>query len=238
VLLPSTATRLGQDLLIADKARKLAGSSVIAYWNDTAAVYIAWGSVVGKGWAFGELDALHRLGAEAKRPGAFGRLVDWLTTRATHKWRAQAKHREAAVAHVMKVVPGADSDAVARRIEDWRTGGITAVSGMFEALALPQAAQVARLADEGRADLWLNQLPVPANPRRWYWFLLTPLLVAAVVVGVLVDLTPVQTGLVGGAIALPIAWLVVNRVRKPMKGQPINTALPVIPVTQGSAPTE
>ncbi|GLZ29693.1 hypothetical protein Lesp02_18830 [Lentzea sp. NBRC 105346] len=238
VLLPSPATRLGQDLVIADRARKLVGSSVIAYWNADAAVQIGFAGAIGRGWGWGERDALIRLSAEAKQVGFVRGLLDRLLVTLSDRWRYSAKHRASAVAHLVKVVPQADAAAVAARIDDVHTGGVAALREAFEALGLPGVAQVAQLADEGRADPWLAQLPVPKNPRRWYWWLLPPLLVLAVVGSVLADLRPLEGGLIAGALAMVVSLFVVRNIRQPMKGQPINTALPVIPVTQGSAPTE
>lgn len=238
VLLPPPSSALRQNLVIPDTARKLAGASLLVYWNDDAAVVVAFGSAFGRGWSFGASDAVVRLNAEVKRPGAVGRVFDRLVTVYTQRWRAQEKHRQAALAHLVKVLPQADEEQVAQRLADWETGGPRAVTGMLEALALPDVAKVADLAGEGRADLWLHQLPAPRALPRWYRWVFAVVLVGSAIAAV-------QAGLPGplaAVVVLPltIAWVtyVVRVARQPVKGKPINTALPVIPVTQGSAPTE
>ncbi len=111
------------------------------------------------------------------------------------------------------------------------------VPRLFRAFNLPEVAQVAQLVDQGRADTWLEPLAAPrlskGLERLYFW--------PALVVIALVVLTSLSLWLKLALLMLPLAMyygITAVAVQQRVGKKPINTVLPVIPVTQGAAPTD
>jgi hypothetical protein len=235
VLLFSPKSRQVDALGVVMKARKAADTSaVMAVWNEeTAIVYPAVGRV-SRGWVWGRLDQVLPLMNEANQHGWFGRwfqrtFARFFDAREREKTQATFLERFAAVA------PQADLDVVAGLLRAYEDGA-GLVAKLFVALGLPDVAKVAGLVEEGRADQWLATLTAPRLPR-WFERGYMLLSLAAVVLMFAVT-TPLWVKF--ALLALILSFFGVSGlIRRAVVGRkPINTVLPVIPVTQGAAPTD
>ncbi|KOV85858.1 hypothetical protein ADL03_09760 [Nocardia sp. NRRL S-836] len=235
VLLFSPRSRQLDALGVVVKVCKTAGTrAVAAVWNsDAAIVYPAVGRV-SRAWTWGTAEQVRRLGVDANQHGWFGR---WFQ-RAFGRFfdhRGQEKARAVYLERFAEAAPQVDRDAVAALLRDHHDG-VEVVPRVFAALGLPEVAQVCELVDEGRADTRLEQLAPPRLPwwleRGYLWFCLLALVVLVVVT------TPLWVKLV--LLALLLSFFAVGAaMRRVVVGRkPVNTVLPVIPVTQGAAPTD
>ncbi|MGW4209930.1 hypothetical protein ACWEIJ_18220 [Lentzea sp. NPDC004789] len=235
VLLFSPRSRQLDVLGAVARACRIAGTrAVAAVWNSSSAIVYPEVARISRGWSWGSAAQVQQLSTEANQHGpvgrwyqrVFGKFSDF-RDRAT----AQATYAERFAA----AVPQADLNAVADLLRAHQDGA-GVVPRLFAALGLPDVAQVVGLVEQGRADQWLRTLPAPGLPS---WVGRAQLLFCLVAVVVLFALsTPEWVKFVVVVLMLSFFGLA-GVVRKGSVGRkPINTVLPVIPVTQGAAPTD
>lgn len=232
VALPTPGADLRHVAAVAREARRLSGRAVVFRWNDRAALALALSpdAVLPAGWHWGPR------GAAVALTGGSPLLVALRPDR-----RAQPERRDRAVAGLAGPL-GAPPERVAELVADWRTGGPEIAPALCAAAGLAGAAKVAGLVQAGQADRWLGQLPRP--PRRvgrplaaLVGVLLAALLAVALVAGVAL---PWPLAALCGLLVGAGAAVVLRGGSRPglAAGQPVNAVLPVVPVTQGVAPTE
>lgn len=236
VLLPSPNTRPVDAMAVALKIRKVTGNgSVVAVWSEDGAIVYTAGATVARGWSWGAHEPLRRLNVEANQYGWFGRWYDRAFSRFSSR-RDKETWQASQVQRYVFAVPRADRDAVSGIVRDYldATG---VVPRLFRAFNLPEVAQVAELVDQGRADTWLEPLAAPrlskGLERLYFW--------PALVVLALVVLTSLSLWLKLLLLMVPLAMyygITAVAAKQRVGKKPINTVLPVIPVTQGAAPTE
>ncbi len=235
VLLPSTAIKLNEAALMAARVRKIAGGSTLAIWNEDAALVYYFTTSIGRATSWGTKDAVLRLVAQAQRSGPIGRLFNRSTgslvgVREREKWQLDAAGRLATM------FPGADRDAALERFRDFANGA-GAVPAFLRAVGLPDVAQVAELAEQGRADSWLATL-APPRPPTWLLSLLAPGALVIAIAAVLLGVPSLLAGAAAGLLFIGLLLTVRVLARQLVTRKPINAVLPVIPVTQGAAPTD
>jgi hypothetical protein len=189
---------------------------------------------ISRGWSWGSAAQVQHLSTEANQHGPVGR---WYQ-RVFGKF-ADFRDRDTAqatyVERFAEAAPQADLNAVADLLRAHHDGA-GVVPKLFAALGLPDVALVAGLVEQGRADQWLRTLPAPRLPS---WFVRAQLLFCLVAVVVLFAL-PTPVWVTFAVVVLMLSFFsVAGALRKGAVGRkPINTVLPVIPVTQGAAPTD
>jgi hypothetical protein len=235
VLLPSLDVKLGDMAYLANRVRQIAGSAALAVWNDDAALLYFFTTAVGRASMWGPREAVLRLSAEAKRSGPLGKLFDratagQITLREKEKWQLDA------IGKLVEMYPAANRDAALGRLREFENGR-QAIPEFLRAAGLADVAQVAELAELGRADALLQTLAPPRMPR-WPLALILPVMLLSALMTVLLNVpTVVHYGI--GALLAAVVLVIMAVVRRRIVGkQPINTVLPVIPVTQGAAPTD
>ena len=132
--------------------------------------------------------------------------------------------------------PAAGRKAPLARIRDFRNAD-QAIPDFFRAAGLPEVAQVAELTDEGRADGVLQSLE-PPRTQMWPLAAFLPLMVLTALVTLLFSIPAVVYYLVSAVLVASLAVAMVMLRRQLVRKKAINTVLPVIPVTQGAAPTD
>lgn len=237
VLLPSTGIRLAEAALMAMRVRKIAGRSALVLWNAEAAACYPFTktTALGRAWYWGSHDEAMRLLAEAKQAGPIGRLLDRLVGRVMDQ-RESEKYLGTNADKFVALLPEADRGEVLACLRD-HTAGVGAVPRFLRVFGLPDVAQVAELVEQGRADAWLEPLAPPRVPS-WPKALLVPmfvLLMLAILMFELPVLVFVGIWLLGTALIFGTTLVLTRQL---VARKPINTVLPVIPVTQGAAPTE
>ncbi|MFI6101656.1 hypothetical protein ACIA8G_39430 [Lentzea sp. NPDC051213] len=235
VLLVSPTARQLDALALVMRLRKISPTpALVAVWDAEAAVVYPSIGAISRGWTWGEKKPAQRLIEEASQFGWFGRLYNrslgWMLEQSNN-----AKTQTTIVERLTKTVPQAAVIVVDALVRDYRAGA-GVIPKLFRALGLPDVAQVAELVDQGRADTWLEPLASPRLPmwveRLYLWG------AVAALVFILVVTTPIWLKLVLALLAGSY-FLVASMFRKRAVGaKPINTVLPVIPVTQGAAPTD
>ncbi|ANZ38547.1 hypothetical protein BBK82_23280 [Lentzea guizhouensis] len=236
VLLPSLDIKLAEAVLMAARVRKVADRAALFVWNESAAACYPFTAAtpIGRGWFWGGHDEVVGMLAAAKRSSAVGRAADrafsgLLDQRGKEKARLAAAERTAALT-------GADVTEVLHALGDHRNG-VDAVPRFLREFGLPEVALVAELADEGRADAWITPLAPPRTPS-WPKALIPPIWLA-LLAGLLAFGLPwwVFALAFGGSVVVIYAALA-SAANQLVRRKPVNTALPVVPVTQGAAPTD
>ncbi|MEV6242110.1 hypothetical protein [Lentzea sp. NPDC051838] len=235
VLLPAPDTKLSEAAYMANKVRKIADGAALAVWNDDAALLYLFTSTIGRASMWGSREAILELSAQAKQSGPVGRFFDrstagFIAMREKEKWQLDAIDKLSAL-H-----PPANRKSALERLRDFENG-YAAIPDFFRAAGLPGVAQVAELTEEGRADGVLRTLQ-PPRAQKWPLALIVPLIVLTALVTVLMHLPTVFYYVVGALLITLLSVLMVTLQRQLVRRKPINTVLPVIPVTQGAAPTD
>jgi hypothetical protein len=235
VLLPPPATRLNEAAYMTNRVRKIAGGAALAVWNDDAALLYLFTSTLGRASMWGSREAVLRLSAQAKQSGPVGQLFDRSTAglialREKEKWQLDA------IDKLTAVYPAASRKAPLERIRDFENAD-GAIPDFFRAAGLPEVAQVAELTEQGRADGMLQSLE-PPRAQMWPVALILPLIVLAALVTVLLHIPTVVYYVVGALLLVVLIGVMVMLRRRLVRTKPINAVLPVIPVTQGAAPTD
>lgn len=235
VLLPPPATKLNEAAYMTNRVRKLAGGAALAVWNDDAALLYLFTTTIGRASMWGSREAVLRLSAQAKQSGAVGQLFDRSTAglinlREKEKWQLDA------IDKLTAMYPQASRKGPLERIRDFENGA-AAIPDFFRAAGLQEVAQVAELAEQGRADVILQTLE-PPRAQLWPLALIFPLIVLTALVTVLLNIPAVVYYLAGALLLVLLAGLMVMLRRRLVRRKPINAVLPVIPVTQGAAPTD
>ncbi|MFS8102840.1 hypothetical protein LFM09_37500 [Lentzea alba] len=235
VLLPSPAIKLSEAAYMANRVRKIAGSAALATWNDDAALLYLFTTSVGRASMWGSREAVLRLSAQAKQSGPVGKLFD-RTTAGLIAMREKEKWQNDALDKLVVMWPAANREAAQARVRDFENGH-QAIPEFFRAAGLPEVAQVAELAGQGRADGVLQTLAAPRTPM-WPVALIFPFMVLSALVVVLFDFPTVAVYGIGAAFGAVIILIMMAMRGQVVGRKPINTVLPVIPVTQGAAPTD
>ncbi|GAB2863666.1 hypothetical protein GCM10027200_75180 [Lentzea nigeriaca] len=235
VLLPPPATKLSEAAYMANRVRKIAGGAALAVWNDAAALLYLFTTTIGRASMWGSREAVLALSAEAKQSGPIGRLLDRSTAglvdlREKEKWQLEA------IDKLTALYPKASRKAPLERIRDFHNAE-RAIPDFFRAAGLPEVAQVAELTEQGRADGVLQPLE-PPRAQMWPLAAFLPLMVLTALVTVLFRIPPAVYYGVGAVLVVSLAAVLVVLRRQLVRTKPINTVLPVIPVTQGAAPTD
>lgn len=235
VLLPSLDIKLNEAALMASRVRRIAGGATLAVWNADAAVVYIFSTSIGRASSWGTRDAVLELIAQAQRSGPIAKLFNRASgvlvgVREREKWQRDAVERLATV------FPGADRDAALERVRDFANGA-GAVPAFLRAVGLPDVALVAELAEQGRADSWLGTL-APPRPPTWPLALIVPGVLMIVVAAILLGVPSLLAGAIAGALTLSLFLSVRVLAKQLVARKPINAVLPVIPVTQGAAPTD
>ncbi|MFD5824473.1 hypothetical protein [Lentzea sp. NPDC060358] len=235
VLLPPPATKLNEAAYMTNRVRKLGDGAALAVWNDDAALLYLFTTSLGRASMWGSREAVLRLSKQAKQSGPVGRLFDRATAgllnlREKEKWQADA------IDKLTALHPAASRKAPLERIRDFHNAG-GAIPDFFRAAGLPEVAQVAELTEQGRADFVLDALE-PPHTQKWPLALIFPLIVVTALVTVLLGVGMVVYYVVAGLLLVLTAGLMVSLRRRLVRAKPINTVLPVIPVTQGAVPTD
>ncbi|SEQ51049.1 hypothetical protein SAMN05216188_103277 [Lentzea xinjiangensis] len=235
VLLPPPATKLSEAAYMANGVRKIGGGAALAVWNGDAALLYLFTTALGRASMWGSREAVLRLSAEAKQSGLAGKVFDrstasLLNLREKEKWQLDA------IDKLTALHPQASRKGALERIRDFHNAG-GAIPGFFRAAGLPEVAQVAELTEEGRADFVLRTLEAP-HAKKWPLALVFPLIVLTALVTVLLNVAAVVYYVVAGVLVVLAAGLMVVLRRQLVRTKPINTVLPVIPVTQGAVPTD
>lgn len=235
VLLPPPATKLNEAAYMTARVRKIGGGAALAVWNDDAALLYMFTTALGRASMWGSREAVLRLSAQAKQSGPVGKAFDRSTAgmvnlREREKWQLDA------VDKLTALYPAASRKGALERIRDFHHGS-GAIPGFFRAAGLPEVAQVAELTEQGRADFVLQTLE-PPHAQKWPIALIFPLIVVAALVTVLLNIPMFVYYLVSALLAVLLAGLMVMLRRRLVRTKPINTVLPVIPVTQGAVPTD
>lgn len=235
VLLPPPGTRLNEAAYMANRVRKIGGGAALAVWNDDAALLYLFTTTLGRASMWGSREAILRLSAQAKQSGPVGLFFD-RTTAGLVNLREKEKWQLDAIDKLTALHPSASRKAALERIRDFDNGA-QAIPEFFRAAGLPEVAQVAELTEQGRADIVLQTLEAP-HAQRWPLALFLPLIVLTALVTVLFNIPAVVYYLVGALLIAALAGLMVALRRQLVRRKPINTVLPVIPVTQGAVPTD
>lgn len=236
VLLPSPATKLSEAAYMTNRVRKIAGGAALAVWNDDAALlYLFTTTSLGRATMWGSREAILELSAQAKQSGPIGKLFD-RSTAGLVNLREKEKWQQDAIDKLTALHPAASRKGALERIRDFANGR-EAIPEFFRAVGLPEVAQVAELAGEGRADGVLESLQ-PPRAQRWPLALFLPLIVLVGLVTVLLQLSMAVYYLLSALLVVLLVVLLVTLQRQLVRRKPINTVLPVIPVTQGAAPTD
>ncbi len=237
VLLPSLDIRLGEAVLMAARARRLAGRAALFAWNSEAAGCYPFTTAtpLGRGWFWGGHDQVVEMVAAAKQSGPAGRAVDRAFSGLLDQ-RDREKALTAAAERTAALLPGADPAEVAAALRDHENGA-DAVPRFLRAFGLPDVAQVAELAEQGRADAWLSPLAPPRTPS-WPKALMAPAWLVLLAVFILFGL-PLWVFAVAWTASVAVVYAAAAVATKQLvKRKPVNLVLPVIPVTQGAAPTD
>lgn len=235
VLLPSLDIKLGEAAYLANRVRQVAGSAALAVWNDDAALLYLFTTAIGRASMWGSREAVLRLSAQAKRSGFLGKLSD-RSTAGLISMREKEKWQLDAIGKLTAMHPAADGDAALARLRDFENGR-QAIPEFLRAAGLPDVAQVAELAEQGRADGMLRALAPPRLPK-WPFAAVMPVMMLTAFVTAFLDFPRVaHYGIALFFAALIVGMMFVLR-RRIVGSKPINTVLPVIPVTQGAAPTD
>ena len=235
VLLPPPDTKLNEAAYMANRVRKIAGGAALAVWNDDAALLYLFTTSLGRASMWGSREAILRLSAQAKQSGPLGLFFDRSTAglvnlREKEKWQLDA------IDKLTALHPAASRKAALERIRDFANGA-QAIPDFFRAAGLPEVAQVAELTEQGRADIVLQTLEAP-HAQKWPLALFLPLIVLTALVTVLLNIPAFVYYLVGALLIVLLVGLMVALRRQLVRRKPINTVLPVIPVTQGAVPTD
>ncbi|HEX7305753.1 hypothetical protein [Lentzea sp.] len=235
VLLPPPATKLNEAAYMTNRVRKIGNGAALAVWNDDAALLYLFTTTLGRASMWGSREAVLRLSEQAKQSGPVGRLVDRSTAgminlREKDKWQADA------IDKLTALHPAASRKGALERIRDFHNAE-DAIPGFFRMAGLPEVAQVAELTEQGRADFVLDGLE-PPHTQKWPLALIFPLILVTALVTVLLNVGMVVYYLVAGLLLVVTVGLMVTLRRQLVRGKPINTVLPVIPVTQGAVPTD
>ncbi|MDT7786459.1 MAG: hypothetical protein QOF58_4878 [Pseudonocardiales bacterium] len=236
VLLPPPGTRLSEAAYMTNRVRKIAGSgAALAVWNDEAALLYLFTTTIGRASMWGSREAVLRLSTQAKQSGPVGRLFD-RTTAGLVNLREKEKWQLDAIDKLTALYPAASRKGPLERIRDFENGR-HAIPEFFRAAGLPEVAQVAELTEQGRADGVLQPLE-PPRAQLWPLALFLPLIVLTALATVLLHIPTAIYYLVGALLIALLAGALVVLRRRLVRTKPINTVLPVIPVTQGAAPTD
>lgn len=235
VLLPSPATKLSEAAYMTNRVRKIAGGAALAVWNDDAALLYLFTTSLGRATMWGSREAILELSAQAKQSGPIGKLFDRATGGMVNL-REKEKWQQDAIDKLTALHPAASRKGALERIRDFANGR-AAIPEFFRAVGLPEVAQVAELTEEGRADGVLEQLQ-PPRAQRWPLALFLPLIALAGLATVLLQLSMAVYYLLSALLVALLVVLLVTLQRQLVRRKPINTVLPVIPVTQGAAPTD
>lgn len=235
VLLPPPDTKLNEAAYMANRVRKIGNGAALAVWNDEAALLYLFTSTIGRASMWGSREAVLRLSAQAKQSGPVGLSFDRMTAgmvnlREKEKWQLDA------IDKLTALYPAASRKGPLERIRDLENGR-AAIPDFFRSAGLPEVAQVAELAEQGRADFVLRTLEAP-HAKLWPLALIFPLLVLTALVTVLLHIPAVVYYLIGAVLLVLMCALLVVLRRRLVRTKPINTVLPVIPVTQGAVPTD
>ncbi len=235
VLLPPPATKLSEAAYMANRVRKIGGGAALAVWNDDAALLYLFTTSLGRATMWGSREAVLRLSTEAKQSGPVGKFLD-RSTAGLVNLREKDKWQQDAIDKLTTLYPPASRKAPLARIRDFENAR-QAIPDFFRAAGLPEVAQVAELTEEGRADFVLQTLE-PPRAQLWPLALFLPLIVLMALATVLLHIPTVFYYLVGALLIVLLAGALVVLRRRLVRTKPINTVLPVIPVTQGAAPTD
>jgi hypothetical protein len=235
VLLPSPATTLSEAAYMTNRVRKIGGGAALAVWNDDAALLYLFTTTLGRASMWGSREAILELSAQAKQSGPVGRFFD-RSTAGLVNLREKDKWQQDAIDKLTALHPAASRKGALERIRDFDNGR-EAIPEFFRAAGLAEVAQVAELAGEGRADGVLESLQ-PPRAQRWPLALFLPLIALAGLVTVLLQLSMVVYYTLSALLVVLLVVLLVSLQRQLVRRKPINTVLPVIPVTQGAAPTD
>ncbi|MCP2199292.1 hypothetical protein LX90_002975 [Lentzea flava] len=235
VLLPPPATKLSEAAYMANRVRKIAGGAALAVWNDAAAFLYLFTTSIGRASMWGSREAVLELSAQAKQSGPIGRFFD-RTTAGLVNLREKEKWQLDAIDKLTALYPAAGRKAPLERIRDFSNAD-QAIPDFFRAAGLPEVAQVAELTEQGRADGVLQPLE-PPRAQMWPLAAFLPLMVLTALATVLLNIPPVVYYGIGAALVALLATVLVVLRRRLVRRKPINTVLPVIPVTQGAVPTD
>ncbi|WP_439660825.1 hypothetical protein ACSHWB_04520 [Lentzea sp. HUAS TT2] len=236
VLLPPPATRLNEAAYMTTRVRKLGGGgAALAVWNDDAALLYLFTSTLGRASMWGSREAVLALSAQAKQSGPVGLFFDRMTAgmvdlREKEKWQLDA------IDKLTALYPSASRKGPLERIRDFANGR-AAIPDFFREAGLHEVAQVAELTEQGRADFVLRTLE-PPRAQTWPLALIVPLIVLTALVTVVLTIPAVVYYLVTALLLVVMVTLLVVLRRRLVRTKPINTVLPVIPVTQGAVPTD
>lgn len=235
VLLPPPATKLNEAAYMANRVRKIGNGAALAVWNDDAALLYLFTTTIGRASMWGSREAVLRLSAQAKQSGPVGLLFDRSTAglvnlREKEKWQLDA------IDKLTALYPPASRKGPLERIRDFENGA-GAIPDFFRAAGLREVAQVAELTEQGRADVMLQTLEAP-RAQMWPLALVLPLIVLTALVTMLFQIPMLVYYLIGALLLVGMAGIMVSLRRRLVRRKPINAVLPVIPVTQGAAPTD
>jgi hypothetical protein len=235
VLLFSPRSRQLDVLSAVASACRIAGTrAVAAVWDSGSAIVYPEVARISRGWSWGSVAQVQHLSTEANQHGPVGRWYQRVFGKFSD-FRDRDTAQATYVERFAGAAPQADLNAVADLLRAHRDGA-GVVPKLFAALGLPDVAQVVGLVEQGRADQWLETLVPPRLPA---WVQRAQLLFCLVAVFVLFAL-PAPTWVTFVVVVLMLSSFgLAGVVRKGAIGRkPINTVLPVIPVTQGAAPTD
>ncbi|MET9231726.1 hypothetical protein [Lentzea sp. NPDC003310] len=235
VLLPPPGTRLNEAAYMTNRVRRIGGGAALAVWNDDAALLYMFTTTLGRASMWGSREAVLRLSAQAKQSGPVGRFFDRSTAglvdlREKEKWQLDA------VDKLTALYPAASRKGSLERIRDYGNGR-AAIPEFFRAAGLPEVAQVAELAEQGRADSVLGTLEAP-HAQQWPLALIVPLIALTALATIMFGVPAVVYYLTAALLVVVMLGLLVVLRRRLVRTKPINTVLPVIPVTQGAVPTD
>jgi hypothetical protein len=235
VLLPPPGTKLSEAAYMTNRVRKIAGGAALAVWNDAAALLYLFTTTLGRATMWGSREAVLALSAEAKQSGPAGRFFD-RSTAGLINLREKEKWQHDAIDKLTALHPPASRKGPLERIRDFHNAH-QAIPDFFRAAGLPEVAQVAELTEEGRADGVLQSLE-PPRTQMWPLAAFLPLMVLTALVTLLFSLPAVVYYLISAVLVASLATGLVVLRRQLVRKKAINTVLPVIPVTQGAAPTD
>ncbi|SER10635.1 hypothetical protein SAMN04488000_106112 [Lentzea albida] len=235
VLLPPPATKLNEAAYMTNRVRKIGNGAALAVWDDDAALLYLFTTTLGRASTWGSREAVLRLSEEAKQSGPVGRSFDRVTAgvvdlREKEKWQLDA------IDKLTALHPAASRKGPLERLRDFENGR-AAIPDFFRAAGLQEVARVAELAEQGRADFVLRTLE-PPRAQAWPLLVIFPLIVLVALLSVLLHIPAVVYYLVCGLLLVTMTTLLVVLRRRLVSRKPINTVLPVIPVTQGAVLTD
>jgi hypothetical protein len=235
VLLPAPDTKLGEAAYLANKVRKIAEGAVLAVWNDDAAILYLFTSSIGRASMWGSHEAIVELSGRAKQAGPVGRFLD-RSSASLIAMREKEKRQLDAIDKLSAMYPAANRKGTLERLRDFEDGH-AAIPRFFRAAGLHEVAQVAELTEQSRADGVLEALQ-PPRTQKWPLALIVPLIVLTAVVTILMHLPTTFYYVMSAVLIVLLVVLMVVLQRQLVRRKPINTVLPVIPVTQGAVPTD